>query len=214
MVLIVTCEHSHNKIPAKYKTQFPQHNADSPEGWDIGALELATRISRKCHASLFYGRISKLIVDLHRSPKEGIDRSILERYYYPYREDVIDLIDLLVLEKVQVFHLSVHTFAPTFNGKPRDCAIGLQFDPNRTVEKSFCLEFRHILEEMDPSLKVRFNYPYKGVRDNFTQTLRKRYRQGRYVGIELEVNQKYCAEKRQWEKIKKEIAHSLELLFQ
>ena len=215
MVLIVSCEHAHNKVPAKFKKLFTQKQLQSHEGWDIGALDLAKKISSKCQASLFAGQVSPLLIDLNRSLKKDSDQEIVDRYYHPYREDVMDLIDLLVLEKVQVFHLSVHTFTPVLKGKRRECDIGLLFDPSRPIEKAFCEELRQIILEIDPSLNVRFNYPYKGVSDGFTTSLRKRYHQGRYVGIELEVNQKFAlGEKNLWENIKKNIATSLEMLFQ
>jgi hypothetical protein len=39
-------------------------------------------------------------------------------------------------------------------------------------------------------MKVRFNYPYKGTSDGLTTTLRKKFGP-QYVGIEIEINQKF-----------------------
>lgn len=227
MVLILTCEHAHNKLPGKFKSLFPESQVHSHEGWDIGALALSKKISNALKTSFFYGKVSRLIVDLNRSMtapdlfskpikrlKSDVKETLLQKYYYPYREDVVDLIDLLVLEKVQVFHIGVHTFTPKLEGKKRDCDIGLLFDPDRVVEKNFCKELKEILLELDPTLKIRFNYPYKGVSDGFTTTLRKRYKQSRYIGIELEVNQKFpLGEDKRWENLQKNIVSALKMLF-
>jgi len=37
---------------------------------------------------------------------------------------------------------------------------------------------------------VRRNFPYKGCNDGFTSTLRKKFPNDAYLGIELEINQK------------------------
>ena len=44
-------------------------------------------------------------------------------------------------------------------------------------------------------MKVRFNYPYKGTSDGLTTTLRKKFGP-RYVGIEIEINQKLLSYER------------------
>lgn len=40
-------------------------------------------------------------------------------------------------------------------------------------------------------MNVRFNYPYLGKADGFTTHLRKKFKDN-YIGIELEVNQKFA----------------------
>ena len=46
------------------------------------------------------------------------------------------------------------------------------------------------MKDQNPELKIRFNYPYLGKADGFTTYLRKIFPEN-YIGIELEVNQKF-----------------------
>jgi hypothetical protein len=43
-----------------------------------------------------------------------------------------------------------------------------------------------------PGFQIRFNDPYKGTDDGFTTWLRKKYNDSEYIGIEIEVNQKFA----------------------
>ena len=36
---------------------------------------------------------------------------------------------------------------------------------------------------------MRHNYPYSGISDGLTTSLRKRHTQARYLGVEIEINQ-------------------------
>ncbi|HEX8011112.1 MAG TPA: hypothetical protein VF814_09280 [Casimicrobiaceae bacterium] len=44
-----------------------------------------------------------------------------------------------------------------------------------------------------PRIRVRPNYPYAGNADGLTTYLRRRFPAGSYLGIELEINQRYAA---------------------
>ena len=47
------------------------------------------------------------------------------------------------------------------------------------------------LAQLAPELRLRRNYPYQGRGDGLTALLRKRHPDAAYVGIELEVNQRF-----------------------
>jgi hypothetical protein len=57
-------------------------------------------------------------------------------------------------------------------------------------------------------LRVRFNYPYRGVADGLSTWLRHRHREGRYVGVELEFNQA-LVDAPGWTRFQKDVAASL-----
>ena len=58
-------------------------------------------------------------------------------------------------------------------------------------------------------LRVRRNYPYRGDADGLTTTLRRRFPWQRYLGIEIEVNQKHVlAGGRDWRALRAHIAGS------
>jgi hypothetical protein len=57
---------------------------------------------------------------------------------------------------------------------------------------------------------VRRNYPYAGKGDGLTSHLRRRFRNGVYVGIELEVNQEIVlAAGRRWAQLRGALIESL-----
>ena len=53
-----------------------------------------------------------------------------------------------------------------------------------------------ILARAAPQLRVRRNYPYLGRADGLPTATRRRWPQDRYIGFELELNQKRLGEPR------------------
>ena len=66
-----------------------------------------------------------------------------------------------------------------------------RYDPCRSGEVSFVEAWYAALEATNASLVLRRNYPYRGVSDSLVTYLRRRYGARRYVGMELEINQKH-----------------------
>lgn len=101
--LIISCEHSDNKVPAKYRHLFELNPEilETHRGYDIGALELTKTISEQLKSKVFAHDVSRLLVDTNRSLDnptafsefmDDVDkdtrRSIVKEYYLPYREKV------------------------------------------------------------------------------------------------------------------------------
>ena len=119
---------------------------------------------------------------------------LLGEHYFPYRQAVEIAVAELAARPPAAppcLHLSVHTFAPTWAGRPRDVDVGLLFDPDRRPELAFCRALRDDLARRRPRLAIRFNEPYLGIDDGLTTHLRRRFAADRYLGIELEVNQRF-----------------------
>ena len=91
----------------------------------------------------------------------------------------------------QVLHLSIHSFTPNLNGDERIGDIGLLYDSRKKKEREFCKKLKDKFLQQNPNLKVRFNYPYLGKADGFTTFLRKQFPMN-YLGIEIEINQKFA----------------------
>lgn len=204
--LVLTCEHAGNRVPERYSGVFQQ---DAPvlethRGYDIGALELSRSIGDACGTEPHLHTVTRLLVDLNRSlrnpaafseyvrdfEKEGRNE-LARRYYHPHRNKVEEIIRSHIQEGERVLHLSVHTFTPVMNGKERKADVGLLYDPTREPEKRFCHAWKEALLRAFPELAVRYNYPYKGTMDGFSTYLRKQFGPGEYLGVELEVNQKF-----------------------
>ncbi|HZI25413.1 MAG TPA: N-formylglutamate amidohydrolase, partial [Chryseolinea sp.] len=93
-----------------------------------------------------------------------------------------------------------HTFTPVLNNQIRTVDIGILFDPNRKAESEFCRKLFDGLEQSLPYLSIKLNEPYKGTDDGFTTYLRTKFYDDEYLGIEIEVNQKYLGTEK-WEMI-------------
>jgi predicted N-formylglutamate amidohydrolase len=201
MRLLLSCEHGGHRIPPPYQSYFEGQQAvlQSHRGWDIGALELAGQLKEALGAPLFHSEVSRLLVELNRSlhhpqlfseysramPK-ALKVDIVQTYYHPYRQQVVNWIRQELADGHQVLHISVHSFTPQLNGKERNAHIGLLYDPQRKGERQFCLGWQQQLRQLAPQYKVRLNYPYRGTADGFTTALRKEFAT-HYHGIELEV---------------------------
>jgi len=177
---------------------------DTHRGFDRGAARLARAISRRFGAPLHMGRVTRLVVDLNRSVGNrnlfsavtgSLDpdqrEEILERHYHPYRRGVERAV-ARALARRRVLHLSIHSFTPVLRGSVRQADIGLLYDPSRKDERRIAERWSRILKRLAPRLRVRRNYPYRGVDDGFIPHLRRLHPSG-YSGIELEVNQKWIA---------------------
>ena len=204
MKLILTCEHAFNTIPQEYQGLFinAEEILESHRGYDPGAFDLFNELKDLADFSFFY-ETGRLLVEVNRSKGHfnlfseftkklsGTSKTkLLDQYYFPYRDLVEKQISNLIGKGETVLHFSVHTFTPNLNEEIRNTDIGLLYDPARSAEKEFCINFKRNLKDQNPELKIRFNYPYMGKADGFTTYLRKIFPEN-YIGIELEVNQKF-----------------------
>ncbi|MCB1175157.1 MAG: N-formylglutamate amidohydrolase [Leptospiraceae bacterium] len=202
---LLTCEHGGNQIPAEYSHLFAKkaRQLQSHAGYDLGARELFEAFCRLQPDKSSIASVSRLLVDLnrsahHRAVLSSITRSleaaekkaILQRYYDSYRDPLADWIQAQISQNSLVIHLAVHSFTPVWLGNQRAVDLGILYDPARPLEKELALAWQRVLHKEIPELRVRRNFPYLGVADGFPTWLR-RTRGMRYVGIELEVNQRF-----------------------
>ena len=110
----------------------------------------------------------------------------------------------------RVVHIASHSFTPELNGQVRTADVGMLYDPGRPGEAAFATAWLDALGRADPSLRLRRNYPYIGKSDGVCQIMRRRYPPERYVGIELEVNQRYVeAGGPAWPRIRRTLVETL-----
>jgi len=109
----------------------------------------------------------------------------------PYRERVERHVAQALADDRRMVHISSHSFTPVLDRRVRRADLGLLYDPDRMRERELCVRWQRALATRLPDWIVRRNYPYLGRSDGFTSYLRKRYDDGSYAGIELEVNQKH-----------------------
>ncbi len=203
---IITCEHGGNAVPLAYAALFAGHEAllQTHRGWDLGALPLAQELASALAAPLFVATTTRLLIDLNRSIGHrdlyseatrhlpaATRREIVEKYYRPHRDAVEAEVARLISAGQRVVHIASHSFTPELAGVVRRADVGWLYDPRRAGEGVFAQQWLSALQSLRPELKLRRNYPYQGKDDGLTSLLRQRHSAAQYVGIELEVNQRF-----------------------
>ncbi len=221
----ITCEHGGNRIPSRYRDFFRgrEELLRSHRGYDVGALRLARELSADLSAPLLVSTVSRLLIDLNRSPShpqlyseatraapQDIRREIFQRYYLPYRAKAETQIRQAVENGARVIHISCHSFTPELDGKVRDADLGLLYDPARIAEAGLCRRWQTALRIYAAALKTRLNFPYTGTADGFTVYLRRHFAGNRYLGIELEINQKHVRQSSEhWRRMRSAVIEAL-----
>ena len=213
-ILILTCEHASNKLPAAFKSAVPTEVLKTHRAYDIGALAVFRKLVKFAKPEFYCeGKYSRLFVDLNRTITnksafsdyyEALDKATAAKakaqataYWSEYRAAIEKFVESAIKPKTraakpepEIIHLGIHSFTPELNGKVRNTDIGILYDPSRPQERAYANVIKAEIKRLYPAMKVRFNYPYKGTSDGLTTTLRKKIGP-RYVGIEIEINQKF-----------------------
>lgn len=201
--LVISCEHGGNQVPELYRDFFRSDESllDSHRGYDPGALLMARVLARRFRAPLVAATVTRLLVDLNRSighprlhgasvPKApALRQEILQRFYFPYREQAELLVNDTITEVGHAVHISSHSFVPELEGRHRHADIGLLYDPARSGEAGLSALWKARLNVKAPELIVRRNYPYAGRNDGLTTWFRRRLPADAYTGVELEISQ-------------------------
>jgi predicted N-formylglutamate amidohydrolase len=214
--LLVTCEHASNAVPARWHKAFAAQPAvlKTHRAWDPGALILASELAAEFNAPLHQGEMTRLMIDLNRreSSKSALSsftpqdaRDELLAYHRKYRDAVLH--DALRL-KGRLLHVSCHSFTPELKGEIRNAEIGLLYDPRVKLERSAADAWHAALATALPDMRIRRNYPYKGISDGITTWLRKQRKN--YAGFEVELNQAFCAASASsWSAVRRAIVESI-----
>jgi predicted N-formylglutamate amidohydrolase len=219
--VLLTCEHAGCRVPARYRDLFAGKDAllRSHRGWDPGAFELARAMVRRVGGPLLATTWTRLLVEANRSLRhrrlfsdvtrglpEDERRAIVDRYWRPHREAV----RREVARRAPVVHVGVHTFTPVLDGVERTVDVGFLYDPARPRERAFAGRWIAALAARAPGLRLRRNAPYRGNADGLTTALRREHRPARYLGVELEVNQRFpLGPAAAWRALRTDLAESL-----
>jgi predicted N-formylglutamate amidohydrolase len=224
--LIFSCEHGGREVPEVYAGLFAGHQTllDSHRGWDPGALQLGRQMAGAFGAPLFASTTTRLLVDLNRTIGHrqlhselgrGLTRAqrqqVVDEHYRPHRDAVESEIARRVAGKEAVIHIASHSFTPVFGGIVRRADVAWLYDPRRPGETLLARRWQAALAQRAPGLRLRRNYPYQGRGDGLASQLRKRHPDAAYVGIELEVNQRFVLQGgAPWETLRSDLVESLE----
>lgn len=224
--VLLTCEHAGNMIPEEYDYLFfgEEEVLYTHEAIDFGALDGAKYFSSKLGIDLHYTSVSRLLVEANRATEnpdifsefvrnesEEFKERILENYYWPHRSAVEELVRKATAKGQLVVHLAIHSFAPVIHGEVRRTDVGIQFDPSRRYESMFADQLQKNFQATNRNRKVHLNEPYPGTNDCLPRYLRQRFSPVEYVGIEVELNQKFFlnGEPTVWDTLLEEVCEAL-----
>lgn len=204
LTVLLSCEHGGNKVPTEYRQLFAPYREllQTHRGWDPGTRQLSERWQRTLSCELQVATMTRLLVDLNRSPNHRsvfseitrdlpleVKQKMLAVYHTPHRQQIIDTVRKAVDSGQRVLHVGVHSFTPQLNGEVRNADLSLLYDPASKWESELSNHWRESLRGAKLGPRVRLNYPYRGNTDGLTTTLRRLFPADCYAGIEIEVNQ-------------------------
>ncbi len=208
-VLVVTCEHASAYVPRRLGHCFAgvcaRRDLSSHRGFDIGAAWVARPLARSAGVGCIEGGVTPLLIDLNRSPQhrqlfskysrslsEAQKQWLLDTHYWPHQQRVMKRVEAARRSCALAVHIAVHSFTPVLDGAVRNADVGLLYDPRRPLELKFARALQRCWSAGD-GLRVRRNYPYRGVSDGLPKLLRQRFSGEEYLGLELELNQALLA---------------------
>lgn len=219
--LLITCEHGGNRVPATYRELLrgARDVLDTHRGWDPGALTLARELASAFDTTLYSCETTRLLIDANRSlghhalfsewsrvltPEER--QRVVERWWRPHW----DAAEAFVRAHRSVLHLSMHSFTPVWNGSERRVDVGFLYDPKRRRELELVDAVKSALATRRPDLRLRRNQPYRGTADGLIPNLRRRFDERRYVGLELEVSQRFpLGPRAEWRRLRGDLLAGL-----
>jgi predicted N-formylglutamate amidohydrolase len=197
---VLICEHASNRLPRTLgMLGLPQSELVRHIAWDLGAEQVARRLSRLMDAPLMLQRYSRLAYDCNRPPdaadampeiSETTDipgnRNLspaaklarIREIYRPFHGAITDLLDGRAAAGVRSLVVSIHSFTPVYKGERRTVELGILHDQDARLSRKLITSF--------PGVDARLNEPY-GPTDGVlhTLTLHAAPRQLRRVMIEM-----------------------------
>jgi predicted N-formylglutamate amidohydrolase len=221
MGYIVTCEHGSDAVPEPLAELLSAERLGGAyvcrHGYDVGAREVSKVFAKRLGCPRIAAPFSPLVVDCNRPARHrAIFSNAMRQLPLHRREELLHDVHAAHQQRVRaaiasqlrsddrVIHLAIHSFAPFEPGAAvgsmkercrvaRRTDLGLLYDPSRPLERDLCADWYASLHDSLPMLRVRRNYPVRGTRDGLTTALRQECPADCYLGIELQLNQAWCA---------------------
>jgi predicted N-formylglutamate amidohydrolase len=192
-------------------------------GWDPGSLLFGSELAAALGAVLFASTTTRLLVDLnrsigHRQLHSELTRTLTQAekqilisdFYRPHRDAVEGEVGRRIGAGERVVHIASHSFTPVMNGVVRRADVACLYDPRRPAEAALSVAWLKELGRRSPLLRLRRNYPYQGRGDGLATLLRRRHAGTDYLGIELEVNQRFVEQGGPvWDELRRDLIDSL-----
>lgn len=177
--VLLVCDHASNYIPPQMNglglpaAAFARHIA-----YDIGAAAVTAALSQQLNAPAVLAGFSRLLIDPNRGADDptlvmklsdgaiipgnrGVDAKIIAdriaRYYQPYHQAIAERITAARTIGVAPAILSVHSFTPVFQNRPRPWQVGILWDKDGRIALPLLASL-----QADSNLCVGDNQPYSG----------------------------------------------------
>jgi len=175
---VLSCDHASSYIPRRLRSLgLEPKDRLRHIAWDIGAAEVARRLSRHLDAPLFLASYSRLVVDCNRplrvadifaersedtaipgnigmTAEEKAERA--STFYWPFHDALHRFIDSRFKAGAGPVLICVHSFTPLYRGVSRRWHIGVHYRLDSRLG-TLALEGLH----RDPELIVGENEPYE-----------------------------------------------------
>lgn len=179
---LLVVDHASNAIPPSYGDLGLDAEARTAHiAWDPGALPVARAMSRLLNAPLFFGTVSRLVLDVNRPvssatlipafseatqipgnadlPPGERDRRIAT-IHAPYHAALADMIAAHTARcraagDPMPAVVAIHTFTPVYRGVARPLHVGVLFDRDDRLGRSMLQVLRR-----EPGLRAEENQPY------------------------------------------------------
>lgn len=207
MIWLLSCEHYSNGVPLKYAHLFTKavDVLESHRGYDVRVAPLFIRLEPLFDERFFF-RYSRLLIepnaaigDVHLfSPfttqlSQKDKAFIISKYYMPYRKELEGFIEQYLSQ--EVLHVAIHTFHPRQGNRNLKTAIGIRFNGEDERAKKLAVLLKQCLNDQSSAMQVRFNYPYRGEKNNLSTYLYRCF-PTHYTCLELEVRNDLALELR------------------
>ncbi len=203
---LLVCDHAGNRIPRKLGTLgVSQADRRRHIAWDVGAAEMAYRVSELLDAPLVLQSYSRLVIDCNRDPKvesamplisetteipgnrdldpREVEARIAE-IFRPYHDRITAMMDARAVAGRPTILVALHSFTPYYEGwGARPWHIGILYNRDDRLPRVM-LE----LLRAEPGLTVGDNEPYK-ISDETDYTIPVHGERRGVVHVEIEVRQ-------------------------
>ena len=182
--VVILCDHASSALPPAYgdlgltREAFARHIA-----YDIGAAWVTRRLAVRLHAPAVLSTFSRLLIDPNRGADDPTlvmrlsDGAIVpgnarvdaaetlrrrELYWRPYRQACARLVDTMSEAGRPPAVLSIHSFTPSWRGRPRSWKVGVLWDKDPRLPAPLLEAFAKEQDLQPPSEMVGDNEPYDG----------------------------------------------------
>lgn len=177
--VVILCDHASNHIPPELNgLGLDPACLETHIAVDIGAAEVARRLSERLDAPAILAPVSRLAVDLNRNPatqdpvpaesdgivipgNQGLTDAMraerLERWFHPYHAACAAQVASMMAQGERPVVIGLHSFTPRMEGEARPWEIGFLYDRDPRLFRAFHARLSEIWD-----FTIGDNEPYSG----------------------------------------------------